>query len=124
MSDGHGHFIIPAKYYIGTCASLIFLTIVTVASAQIDLGFLNVPLAMILATTKMLLVVMFFMGMRWEKGIIPIFFFSSVVGVFLFFIFTYADIGYRDIVDPIEAETFGTQSKVIKVEPGSESSHH
>lgn len=122
--DDHAHFIIPLKYYIGTFVGLIFLTIFTVLSSRIDLGLLNIPLALTIAITKTLLVGLFFMGLRWEKGIIPVLFFGSAVCIYLFFILTFSDLAYRDKINPEEKVIFGTESKVIQIKDGSHSKSH
>ena len=119
-SDNHGHFIIPLKYYVGTLIGLIILTIITVASSRIDLGILNMPLALSLAVTKATLVILFFMGMRWEKGISVIMVLGSVMCIIIFFLLTFSDLAYRDIIDPETDHLFNTKSKVIKLQE----SHH
>ena len=45
-------FIIPLKYYIITLVALLILTVVTVLVAQVDLGFLNIYVAMGVAVVK------------------------------------------------------------------------
>ena len=46
--------------------ALIVFTVVTVLVAQVDLGGLNVPAAIIIATVKAALVGLFFMHLRFE----------------------------------------------------------
>ena len=114
-SDQHAHFIIPVKYYIATFIALIILTIFTVASSRVDLGSLNIPLALTIAVTKTLLVGLFFMGLRWERGIILVLFFGSAAAIYFFFILTFSDLGYRDKISLEEGMRFGAQTKVLPV---------
>ena len=63
MSDNHSeHFIIPLKYYVITLVALLILTVVTVLVAQVDLGFLNIYVAMAVAAVKASFVILFL----WE----------------------------------------------------------
>ena len=117
MSDSHEHFIVPTKYYIGTFIALLCLTVITVITAKIDLGAFNVPLALFLAFTKMMFVVLFFMGLRWDKPISSILFFSSFFCIGLFLYFTFADIALRGDVFIEEAGVHSINSPVNVVTP-------
>ncbi len=85
------------RYYIGTIIGLFILTAVTVFVAGIDFGsnFVNLMIAMAIATVKASLVVLFFMHLRWEKGMNAIVFLSSVFFVGVFMIFIFMDINTR-----------------------------
>ena len=65
--DGDGHHgvghIVPLKILFGTGAGLLFLTFITVWSAQYDLGEANIWVAMAIATLKASLVCLFFAGL-------------------------------------------------------------
>lgn len=60
---------------IGVFGSLVILTIVTVAVAQLDFGSLalNILIAMAIATVKATLVAVYFMHLRWENRLIIVF---------------------------------------------------
>ena len=90
-----GHFIIPKKYYQFTFVALIILTIFTVAISRVDLGILNTPVAILVASIKATFVGAFFMGLRWEKSNL-IFVFGATYNVSIFFIFR---VSYK-ITDP------------------------
>jgi cytochrome c oxidase subunit 4 len=84
---GHGHglaHVMPLPILIGVFLALIFFTIVTVAVTAIDLGKLNIWIAMGIATIKALLVAIFFMHLRYDKPLSSILFFGSFIFVFLF----------------------------------------
>ena len=59
-----GHDVVPVPVYLGVFAALIVLTGVTVWVATIDLGDLNVVVALVIATLKAVLVMLFFMHLR------------------------------------------------------------
>lgn len=53
--------IIPMLVYLAIGGALLVMTLVTVAVSFIDLGFLNILVALAIATFKALLVAFFFM---------------------------------------------------------------
>ena len=59
-----GH-IVPKKTYIAVWITLLILTVVTAAVSKVDLGHGSAAVALIIATTKALLVVLFFMGVKY-----------------------------------------------------------
>jgi len=61
------HFV-PAKTYILVFVSLLFLTGLTTGVAYIDLGVFNTVVALVIAVAKMMLVVLFFMHMKYSSG--------------------------------------------------------
>jgi|SRR5215469_2860095 len=63
-----GH-IVPVKTYVGIFASLIALTLLTTGVAFVDLGRLNTVVALAIAVTKMLLVILFFMHVKYSPGL-------------------------------------------------------
>ncbi|MDZ7638159.1 MAG: cytochrome C oxidase subunit IV family protein [Bryobacterales bacterium] len=85
------------KWYIGTIIALFLLTAVTVLAAGVDFGSntTNLIIAMVIATVKASLVALFFMHLRWEKGMNAIIFLSSIFFVGVFMIFTLFDINTR-----------------------------
>ncbi|MBV8890564.1 MAG: cytochrome C oxidase subunit IV family protein [Acidobacteria bacterium] len=57
--------IASKKLYVTIWASLIGLTILTAAVSYLELGAFNIVLALVIATAKMLLVALFFMGVKY-----------------------------------------------------------
>ena len=55
------HHVAPMWQYFAVFAGLILLTLLTVGAARLDLGVMNTPLALLIATAKSVLVVLFFM---------------------------------------------------------------
>jgi cytochrome c oxidase subunit 4 len=62
MSAGH---VAPKSLYYAVFAALVVGTILTVIVARFDLGALNNVVMLTIACTKALLVVLFFMHVRW-----------------------------------------------------------
>ncbi len=117
MSDSQKHFVVPTKYYIGTFVALLFLTIVTVAISRVDLGVLNVPVALFIAFVKMTFVLLFFMGLKWDKPMSSILMVSSLFCIAIFLYFTFADIAFRGDVFPEEEGVHNIKSPVQVVSP-------
>ena len=92
MESSHNeHHIVPVKYYLLTLISLSILTMLTVYTAKfVDLGKFNIVLAMFIAGFKASLVLLFFMGLRWDRGfnvfivILTLVFFFVFVSMILF----------------------------------------
>jgi len=65
-NDAHAHTMSSGMYY-GIWISLMVLTVVTAAVSFIDLGPLNTVVALCIATAKALLVVLFFMHVKYAS---------------------------------------------------------
>jgi cytochrome c oxidase subunit 4 len=65
MSEHAEHHIVPKRVYILVFLSLIALTWVTTLVAEIDLGALNIYVALSIAIFKASLVVLFFMHVKY-----------------------------------------------------------
>ena len=61
-----GH-VASTKLYYGVFLALIVGTILTYLAALVDFGFFNNVVMLAIAVTKMLLVMLFFMGVRWNS---------------------------------------------------------
>jgi cytochrome c oxidase subunit 4 len=59
--------IVPTRVYYAIFAVLMALTLVTVVVARLDLGFLNVAVALTIAVTKATLVILYFMHVRYSS---------------------------------------------------------
>lgn len=73
-----GH-VVPVKNYVFVFVALIILTLATTGIAYIDLGAFNTVVALAIAVTKMLLVVMFFMHLGSSSTLLKVVF----IGAFL-----------------------------------------
>ncbi len=59
--------IIPSKIYYAIWIALMVLTVITAAVSFVDLGPLNTVVALLIATFKALLVVLFFMHVKYTS---------------------------------------------------------
>ncbi len=82
-SNGRGHAV-PLRVLLGVWAALLFLTFVTVAATKVDLGGLNVWVALGIATVKALLVALFFMHLKYDKPFHAVVFVASIFFLALF----------------------------------------
>lgn len=61
--------VVPIKIYVAVFAALIALTLLTTAVAFVDVGRMNTVVALAIAVTKMLLVILFFMHVKYSPGL-------------------------------------------------------
>jgi len=59
--------IMSSKLYYGIWIALMVLTVVTATVATVDLGRFNTVVALVIATSKALLVVLFFMHVKYTS---------------------------------------------------------
>ena len=74
---------------------LLVLTVITVAVSYVHLGFLNVPVALGIACTKVTFVLLFFMHLKYEGRVINISFLSTVGFLIIMIGFTFWDVAFR-----------------------------
>ena len=89
------HHITSIKTLSIVFGALVFLTIFTVGTSRLDLGVMNVPLALVIAITKAALVVVIFMALRWDNKINAAIFAVGVLFVIVFLSFILLDTMYR-----------------------------
>lgn len=75
--------------------SLLFLTGVTVGVSYVDMGFFNVPMALLVASIKATVVLLFFMHLKYEGKAIVISFTSTVIFLCIMISFTFWDVAFR-----------------------------
>ncbi len=107
-SHGVGH-IVPIKTLVATGLALLVFTLITVWAAKIDLGDLNIWIALAIAVFKASLVVLFFMHLRYDRPFNGIVFMTSVVFVALFISFALTDT--KEYAPDIDA---GNAPKVVE----------
>ena len=83
--------ITPRKTYYTIFAALLALTLVTVAVARVDLGPFNTIVALTIAVTKAVLVVLFFMHLRYSTRLTKLVVVGGFVWLALLIGFTMAD---------------------------------
>ena len=81
--DEVGH-VVPLSTLFGVIGILLFLTFVTVAVTWVDLGVLNLPVALAIAVVKGALVLLYFMHLRWDRPFNAVVLISALVFVMIF----------------------------------------
>lgn len=89
-----GH-IVPVRVYIGVFLTLLVLTGVTTWAAFLDLGALNTVVALTIATVKMLLVILFFMHVRYSGGLTRVVILAGFLGLVLLIALILTDVSTR-----------------------------
>jgi len=87
--------IVTKRQYALIFAILMLLTLATTAIGMIDLGRLNVVVALVIATIKALLVVLFFMHIYWSSKLNKLVVVSGVLWLALLLWLTLTDIFSR-----------------------------
>ncbi len=101
MSDSSGHsahsvhevheHIVPLSTYVGVFVALMCLTVLTTGMAWVDMGRWNVVVALIIAVCKATLVVLFFMHVKYNKGLSRIVLIGAVFWLGIMITFTLSD---------------------------------
>ena len=88
----HGqHHIVPLKIYYGIFAILILMTGATVAAAYVDLGRLNAIVALAIACFKALIVVLYFMHVKYSTRLIKLTVIAGLYWMIILFGLTLGD---------------------------------
>ncbi len=85
------HHVVPVKTYLAVFASLMVFTLITVAVAFVDLGPLNNVVMLGIAITKAILVVLFFMHVKYSTRMIPLVAASGFFFLLILFALTMQD---------------------------------
>jgi cytochrome c oxidase subunit 4 len=79
----HAHTIVGPRVYTTILFALLLGTALTVWASFIDLGFWNPIIALVIATTKAVLVVLFFMHVKYSTKLTKL---TVCAGIFTFLI--------------------------------------
>ena len=110
-TEHDSHHIIPMKILLRVFGGLVILTILTVAVSRVDLGILNVPVALGIAGMKSALVVLFFMALKYDKGVNSMVFTVGTVFVAVFLFFTLLDVSFRGDLGNVATETISAEER-------------
>lgn len=107
---GHDHehhvHAVPVWLLSAVLGILLFLTVVTVAVTLVDLGKLNIFVALGIAVVKSALVVLYFMHLRWDSPFNSVVLVSALVFIAVFLSFAMVDTTeYRANVDEAVSAT-------------------
>jgi cytochrome c oxidase subunit IV len=93
MSQEH---IVPVKTYIGIFVTLLCLTALTTGVAFIDLGAMNTVIALVIAATKMLLVMLVFMHLKYSSKLTKLAVLAAFFWLALLLTLTFSDVFSRN----------------------------
>ena len=88
--------IVPRTVYFTVFGALIVLTAITVVAANFDFGPMNDVVAMTIAVTKMMLVLLFFMHVRYSSRLIWVIVASMFFWLLILLLLTLTDYLSRD----------------------------
>ena len=83
--------IVSPRVYVAVFLALLVLTAATIAAAYMDLGPLNLPVALAIASVKGTLVVLYFMHVRWNTRLIGLALALAVAWLFTLIAGTFGD---------------------------------
>ncbi len=87
--------IVPVRVYVTIFAALMVLTALTVYVATLEHGALSTPIALAIAITKAMLVILYFMHVRYSSGLTQISIATGVLFLLVMIAITMADIVSR-----------------------------
>jgi cytochrome c oxidase subunit 4 len=90
-----GH-VVPVKTYVLIFSALLALTALTTSMAYVDLGEWNTVVALVIASCKATLVVLFFMHLRWSPRLMRVVVLSSLLWLAILISLTTTDFFSRD----------------------------
>ena len=96
MKQTEEHFdpmshVVPMRIYVGIWAALMIFTGLTVFAASIELHVFNIVLALLIATIKGTLVVLFFMHLRYSTKLTMVTVVAAMFFLFLLLALTMTD---------------------------------
>ena len=91
MAHGFHQHVAPPSMYYKVFGALIIGTILTVAAAKVDMGPLNNVVMLTIALAKALLVILFFMHVRWGTRLTWLVVASGFFWLFILFSITMTD---------------------------------
>ena len=101
----HSEHIVSPGLYLGIILTLMALTIITVLAATLDLGKFNIVVALAIATTKAILVVLFFMHAKYAPRRTQLVIIAGVFWLIILLFMTLSDyesrIDYRGVRFPM-----------------------
>ena len=95
MNSQEEHHVLSYTTLAIILGLLLILTGVTVGVSYLDLGFFNVPVALGVACTKVTLVLLYFMHLKYEGPIINLSFVGTVTFLLIMIGFTFWDVAFR-----------------------------
>ena len=90
-SDPHGRHVLPIKTNVTVLGILLALMFLTVVMALVHLGPLGVPVALAIATAKAVLVLLYFMHVKFSNKLVWVFSGAAFYWLFILLAITSSD---------------------------------
>jgi len=87
--------ISPIKLYVNIWLALVGLTVITVSVSYLNMQKFTIFTAMLIATVKVTLVILYFMHIRFEKAIYTYMILAVLATYGIFITLTFADYSFR-----------------------------
>lgn len=85
------HHVVPQKVYVLVFVTLLCLTLITVDVAFYNFGWLNIYIALMIATVKATIVVMYFMHVKYSSRLTWVFAIAGIFWMVILFTLTLSD---------------------------------
>lgn len=85
------HQVVPQKIYLLVFATLLCLTLITVDVAFYNFGWLNLYIALTIATFKATIIVLYFMHVKYSPRLIWVFAIAGLFWLVILFTLTFGD---------------------------------
>jgi cytochrome c oxidase subunit 4 len=89
--DQNSHHIIPLRTYLNVFAALIVLTVVTVVASRLEFGAFNAIIAFGIASVKAVLVLAYFMHLKYDNMMNRVIIASGVFFLLVLYMFVLVD---------------------------------
>lgn len=95
MDNHHANHITPFSTNAKVLVALLFLTFITVAVTGIELGPLTVTVALLIACTKVFIVITYFMHLKYESLVFKLMVGAVFLLYFIIIVITFFDYALR-----------------------------
>src|SRR5262249_55526006 len=85
------HHVVSGWIYFWNFVALMILLVITLVAAMFDLHEWNVVIAITIAVVKAVLVVLYFMHMRWNSRLVQVFGGAAIFWLAILFVLTLTD---------------------------------
>ncbi len=95
MEESHQEHMLSYKQLAAVLGVLFVLTIITILASKIDLGAMNIWLALLIASIKSSFVLLFFMHLKYEPRVFAIGFLVTIFTVATLIGLMFFDLSFR-----------------------------
>jgi cytochrome c oxidase subunit 4 len=89
--EHHHHHVVPLTTYFAVFGALLLLLALTYGAYLVHLGPLNLTVAMVIAVCKALLIVLFFMHVKYSSKLVMLFAGLGFIFLLIGFLLTFSD---------------------------------